>query len=357
MKWFRVETDHVDNEKIWDLFETHGIGGYGFYFWLINALHKQEESGYQIEATDRWIRKTARDLFITDKHTIVRYLDTLTEIGLINSQLWAEKIICSDGILERADAYMKSRIKEREKKRSQREKIKEEAESTENSLVSPGDKEGTLGDNANVPPAEIRSRSQISDPEDQEKKEKSTANADASPSEKKKTRSKPKKGPPKKLTKSQCESLVEIYHRLKPDLWAEVQSIGGKRLDMADRAYQVCDRDIEATKKIVAAALRYIATQQWWTERKFTFGTIFERGNKGQGDYRFIRWAELAPEAAKSRATSDGRPTLSDKQFQELRALAEEDFLALSAEEAMLVDPSLKVDITPDWERNVRVLS
>ena len=51
MKWFRVETNHVDNDKIWDLFETHGVSGYGFYFWLINALHKQEESGYQIELT------------------------------------------------------------------------------------------------------------------------------------------------------------------------------------------------------------------------------------------------------------------------------------------------------------------
>lgn len=352
MKWFRVETNHVDNDKIWDLFETHGVSGYGFYFWLINALHKQEESGYQIELTDRWIRKTARELFISDKHTIVRYLDTLAEIGLINSQLWAEKIILSDGILERADAYMKSRIKERKKKRSQREKIQKEPETTETSLVSPGDNKGTSGDNANVPPAEIRSRSQISDPEDQEKKEKSTASADALPPSEEKSKPKPAKGPPKKLTKHQCQSLVEIYQRLKPELWAEVQAIGDKRLDMADRAYQACGRDIEATQQIVEDALRYVSTQEWWIARKFTFGTIFERGNKGQGDYRFLRWAELV--SAKENAKSAGlnRPKLSEEQLAELREINTQSPYSLSLEEVMLIDSGFKVD-NPNW-KNVR---
>lgn len=336
MKWFRIETDHIDNEKIWDLLETHGVGGYGFYFWLINALHKQEESGYQIEVTDRWIRKTARELFITDKHTVVRYLDTLAEIGLINSQLWAEKIVLSDGILERADAYMKSRIKEREKKRAQRQKAELKAETIENSLVSPGDNEGTSGDNAIVPPAEIRS--QRSDSE--KKEEKSTANADAlTSSQNEKSKSKPT--PPKKLTKHQCQKLVDIYHELKPELWADVKVLGEKRIDMADRAYQAMDRDIEATKETIAAALRYVSTQGWWVDRKFTFGTIFERGNQGQGDYRFLRWSELAPkaEAASPPPTNPWltrQDVISDAEAQRIMAIqpvwhrSDEDAEALS---------------------------
>ena len=352
MKWFRVETDHVDNDKIWDLLETHGVSGYGFYFWLINSLYRQEESGYQIEATDRWIRKAARDLFITDKHTIVRYLDTLAEIGLINSQLWAGKIILSDGILERADAYMKARIKEREKKRSQREKTQKEPETTEISLVSLGDNKGTSGDNANVPPAEIRSRSQRSDPEDQEKKEKSTASAEVLPPSEEKSKPKRPKGPPKKLTKHQCQSLVEIYQRFKPDLWAEVQTIGDKRLDMADRAYQACGRDIEATQRIVENALRYVSTQEWWIDRKFTFGTIFERGNKGQGDYRFLRWAELVSTKENAKSADLNRPKLSEQQLAELREINTQSPYSLSLEEVMLIDSSFKVD-NPNW-KNVR---
>jgi Domain of unknown function (DUF4373) len=93
MRWWKVETNHIDNEKIWDLFESHGVGGYGFYFWLLNHLYLRDEDGYQAEATDRWIRKTARECFISDRHTVIRYLDSLAEVGLINPQLWAEKII------------------------------------------------------------------------------------------------------------------------------------------------------------------------------------------------------------------------------------------------------------------------
>ena len=118
---------------------------------------------------------------------------------------------------------------------------------------------------------------------------------------------------------------------------------------MADRAYQACNRDIEATKELVTAALRYVATQQWWTERKFTFGTIFERGNKGQGDYRFLRWAELAPK--KSVQALNAQPPLTPAQIEELRRIDAEGGY-ISNEEAMYIIPGLKIN-NPNW-KNVR---
>jgi hypothetical protein len=170
MKWWKIDIDHANDHKIWDLLERFGMGGYGFYIWTLNNLHTKEEDGYQIEVTDTWIRKTAHECFISDKHTVIRYLDAFAEIGLINGQLWAEKIVYSDEILQKADAYMKLKIKERDKKRNQRLNAKLKAESTEKPLLSPRDKVGTVGDNPNVPPADP-DPDPYSDPEEEKIKE------------------------------------------------------------------------------------------------------------------------------------------------------------------------------------------
>ena len=132
--------------------------------------------------------------------------------------------------------------------------------------------------------------------------EKSTASADAPSSSNQGSK---KKAPPKILTKKMTQRLVDVYQELKPARWGDVKVLNDKRIGMADRAYQACGQDIEATIQIVRDALRYVSTQEWWTSKRFTFGTLFERGDGGQGDYRFIRWSELSTSKPESVDASD----------------------------------------------------
>ncbi len=197
--------------------------------------------------------------------------------GGIKISNWDERQFASDSSAERVKRYREKRAKR-------------ECNVTETLVKRDGNDEETLV-KRHVTPSDT---DPDPDPEKKEKKEKSTASASASTASQG-GKPKPQKKPPKKLTKVQCQELVDIYHELKPELWAEVKVLGEKRLDMADRAYQSMGRDIEATKAIVSSALRYVSTQDWWTEKKgkFTFGTLFERGKGGQGEYRFIEWSEL----------------------------------------------------------------
>jgi HNH endonuclease/Domain of unknown function (DUF4373) len=112
MKWWKLETDHYRNDRVYDLLEKHGIGGYGFYIFLMNYLYELDETGYQVEATDRWIRKIARECFLSDSHIVVRYLDTLALVGLINPQLWAEKIVGSQCVRDEAERRIRVRSSE-----------------------------------------------------------------------------------------------------------------------------------------------------------------------------------------------------------------------------------------------------
>ncbi|NEZ65586.1 hypothetical protein D0962_22990 [Leptolyngbyaceae cyanobacterium CCMR0082] len=137
--------------------------------------------------------------------------------------------------------------------------------------------------------------------ESSKESEKSTASADAPSS----SNQGKKKAPPKILTKKMTQRLVDVYQELKPARWGDVKVLNDKRIGMADRAYQACGQDIEATIQIVRDALSYVSTQEWWTSKRFTFGTLFERGDGGQGDYRFIRWSELSTSQPDSVDASD----------------------------------------------------
>ena len=153
MKWFKHDTDSLRNRKIRKVVRTHGPTGYAIWFALLEKLY-DEEGAFQIVADELWLEDLCDDLKIGDYRTLIRVFDTFAEVGLISRQLWeGEHIIYCEALAERGDGYLVKRIKETEKKRNQRAK---------KALLSPGDKEGTGGQSANVPLSEIRDqRSEI----------------------------------------------------------------------------------------------------------------------------------------------------------------------------------------------------
>lgn len=135
MKWFHHDTDMHRNRKIRKLIRTHGATGYAFWCVLLEKLY-EIENGFQIEADELWFEDIAEDLKLADYRTPIRILDTLSELELINKQLWQEHVISSPAIAKRGDSYIVKRTQEAEKKQRYRERQK---------AMSTVDKEGTEG--------------------------------------------------------------------------------------------------------------------------------------------------------------------------------------------------------------------
>ena len=120
MKFFAHEINSRTDDRIFELIDIHGLAGYGFFWVILEELYGSEDTGFQIEATNIWMKRLARSLNLTDDRTMTRYFDTLADLGLIDKQLWHERIIYSQGVMQRADPYMARKAKEAEKKRTQR---------------------------------------------------------------------------------------------------------------------------------------------------------------------------------------------------------------------------------------------
>lgn len=124
MKYFKHDLAAFNDDKIWELIEIQGMQGYGIWWWLLEQLYAVEDDGFQIHASETWFKKASKAMNLTDWRTLVRTLDTLSEVGLIDSQLWTEHYIYSPGIIKRADAYVAQKLAARERKRRQREREK-----------------------------------------------------------------------------------------------------------------------------------------------------------------------------------------------------------------------------------------
>lgn len=148
MRFFTHEINSRNDDRVFELIDIHGLGGYGFFWVILEELYGSEDTGFQIEATNIWMKRLARSLNLTDDRTIIRYFDTLADLGLIDKQLWHERIIYSQGVMDRADAYMEKKAKEAEKKRNQRVQAKS-SEACPDSV--PRDTLGTESMSQNVP--------------------------------------------------------------------------------------------------------------------------------------------------------------------------------------------------------------
>lgn len=126
MKYFKHELLTRDDDRIWELIDTHGVQGYGLWWIILEELYKAEDDGFQIDATETWFKRLGKELNLTDWRTLLRTLDTFAQLGLIDAQLWAEHVIYAPGIAKRADSYIKQKEDARERKRRQREREKAE---------------------------------------------------------------------------------------------------------------------------------------------------------------------------------------------------------------------------------------
>lgn len=124
MKYFKHDLNAFDDDKIWELIESQGMQGYGIWWWTLEQLYSAEESGFQIHASETWFKRASKAMNLTDWRTLVRALDAMSEIGLIDPQLWAEHYIYCPGIIKRADAYIAEKTAAKERKRRQRERAK-----------------------------------------------------------------------------------------------------------------------------------------------------------------------------------------------------------------------------------------
>jgi hypothetical protein len=125
MPWFRHDLASRDDDKCFEIIDIHGIGGYGFWWAILEELYKAEDTGFQIEVTPVWIKRLAKDLNIIDSRAITRYFDTFADLGLINKQMWQEHIIYSDGVMKRGDAYMKEKARKAKNKQDERDRAKQ----------------------------------------------------------------------------------------------------------------------------------------------------------------------------------------------------------------------------------------
>ena len=126
MKYFKHDLSAFEDEKVWELVETHGMQGYGIWWWLLEQLYAEEDNGFLISATEVWFKKASKRMNLSDWRTLVRVLDTLCEVKLIDPQLWAEHHIYCPGIIKRADSYISQKAAARERKRKQRQREKEQ---------------------------------------------------------------------------------------------------------------------------------------------------------------------------------------------------------------------------------------
>ena len=106
MKYFKHDLTARDDDKIFELVETHGMQGYGIWWALLEELYKAEDQGFRVEATDTWFKRLSKQLNLTDWRTLIRTLDTMAELRLIDPQLWAEHVILSPGRAKRAVQYI-----------------------------------------------------------------------------------------------------------------------------------------------------------------------------------------------------------------------------------------------------------
>jgi hypothetical protein len=125
MKYFKHDLLSREDDKIWELIDSHGMQGYGIWWVILEELYKAEATDFQVEATDIWLKRLSRQLGLSDWLTMVRTLDRFAELNLIDGQLWRDRVIYAHGIAKRAEAYVKEREQGRLRKQRQREKERE----------------------------------------------------------------------------------------------------------------------------------------------------------------------------------------------------------------------------------------
>ena len=338
--------------KYGSFFEIHGMVGYATWWVILEELYKAEDSGFQIEATETYLKRLARDCRVTDYRTFPRILDTFAELGLINPQLWQDHIIYSANVVARGDYYVEKKAKARARKQKERaaKRQKAEALATEIHNEKIGKISDVTRDNQDVThPSRVMSRTNTyTDPNAEAEaysnsryleppivpqgdtytsepipvevlpEESEQSGTPVRQNEEPEASGKTKKGKssgkssPKKITASGFEELRLVYNDFRPEMWPECEKGNDKRMGYADRLYQDCDRDIEQCKVVLQSALEYAQTHAWWSgiDGRYTgggFATVFmKRRYQEFAEARAMqRRNKASPKAPTSQANQD----------------------------------------------------
>lgn len=122
MKYFKHDLNTREDDKIWELIDRHGLVGYGAWWVILEELYKAEDNGFTLQASETWLKRLGKALNLSDYRTLIRLLDTMAELNLIDSQMWAEHILFAPGVLKHGDSYVQQKAKNRDRVRKHREK-------------------------------------------------------------------------------------------------------------------------------------------------------------------------------------------------------------------------------------------
>jgi hypothetical protein len=116
MKYFRHDIDSHNNPKLRKVIRTHGGVGYGVWWMLLELLYEEgnEHEPFLLHATELWLEDTAERIYIADYQILIRIFDTFAEVGLIDSQLWAKRLIFSPEFVESNRAQINQRSREKQ---------------------------------------------------------------------------------------------------------------------------------------------------------------------------------------------------------------------------------------------------
>lgn len=153
--WFPHSVNH--GRTMFVMERRWGIGGYGFWFKLLEVLGNTE--GHFIDAENKSTMDYLQANSYTDKETCLAMLDQLADLEAIDPKLWEQKLIWSDNFVSglavlyrnrnttipvRPDNYRQksgsSGVSDAEKPaRKKREREREEVERKDNAAVGPPD--------------------------------------------------------------------------------------------------------------------------------------------------------------------------------------------------------------------------
>ena len=351
MRYFKHDLNAFDDDKVWELVDLQGMQGYGVWWWILEQLYSAEESGFQIHASETWFKRSSKAMNLTDWRTLVRILDTMSEVGLIDSQLWAEHYIYCPGIIKRADAYVSEKVAAKERKRRQRERAKALKEQESHAGVT-----RDVTEKAESHTTVLTRQDPDPDP-------------DPDPEE---SRSMSPEGGQEKSTGTKEVKNSAFYlkgcaadHRQKFEEWwkwykarcNDLNSSPGSKASAA-KEWAVMEKsfDLEEFRR---------GCQLWFKEAQeknnyAPHGYIFLKGKDTHVEPYWIAALDNASEASSgSEFMGEGveagsHPDLSDGQLEKLRALHAQGE-HLSGEEMMLITPGFKIN-NPNWG-NVRFLA
>lgn len=110
MKYLRHDTDAHKDPQIGELVIIGGMKYYGLYWLLAESLATHTPHFYNRakRSDERALKRDLSYLEDISAEELEQFLQTLAELGLINTEMWSEQKVCSDRVIRECEKYAKS---------------------------------------------------------------------------------------------------------------------------------------------------------------------------------------------------------------------------------------------------------